>query len=112
MKLNALGRAAMNSTARRFAQYYVASWFERLGGHVENGFVLEVGCGGGTGVIIILQRFRAARVHAIDLDPTMLDRARLRISSHGMSGVLLQTGDVTSLDPPDATFDAVLVPQF
>ena len=107
MKLNALGRAAMNSTARRLAQYYVASWFERLGGHVENGFVLEVGCGGGTGILIILQRFRAARVCGIDVDPKMLDRAQRRISSRRMSNAHLHACNVTSLVLPDATFDAV-----
>lgn len=107
MRLNLLGRAAMNSTARRLAQYYVASWFERLGGRVENGRVLEVGCGGGVGVLIILRRFGAAEVHAFDLDPRMIERARRRITLHEAKVVHLMVGDVTSINADDATFDAV-----
>ncbi|MFN0159007.1 MAG: class I SAM-dependent methyltransferase [Bacteroidota bacterium] len=105
MKLNVLGRASMNSSARRVAQTYVAALWERLGGQVQNGRVLEVGCGGGVGVIIIVQRFGAAEVHAFDLDPRMIDRARRRLASY--SFVHLSVGDVTAIDAENASFDAV-----
>ena len=76
MRLNWLGRATMNNPARSLGQYYTASWLERLGGRVEGGRVLEVGCGRGAGVKIILERFGAAVVEAFDLDPKMIAGAR------------------------------------
>jgi ubiquinone/menaquinone biosynthesis C-methylase UbiE len=66
-----------------------------------------VGCGGGVGVRIILERFGAAEVQAIDLDPKMIDRARQRLSSYTVAQVQLDVGDATSLKAGDATFDAV-----
>lgn len=107
MRLNWIGRAAMNSPVRALAQSYVASWLERLGGRVEGGRVLEVGCGGGAGVRILLERFGAAEVEAIDLDPKMIERARQRLSSDELARAHLSVGDATSLNAADATFDAV-----
>ena len=107
MRLNWLGRAAMNSPVRSLAQSYVASLLERLGGRVEGGRVLEVGCGGGVGVGIILERFGAAEVQAIDIDPKMIEHARRRLSSYGSPRLQLGVGDATSLIAGDATFDAV-----
>ena len=97
----------MNSPVRALAQSYVASWWKRLAGRVQGGRVLEVGCGGGAGVRIILERFGAAEVEAIDLDPKMIESARQRLSSYGLARVQLAVGDATSLKAGDARFDAV-----
>ncbi len=107
MRLNWLGRATMNNPARSLGQYYTASWLERLGGRVEGGRVLEVGCGRGVGVKIILERFGAAAVEALDLDPRMIERACRRLTAYGLARVQLSVGDVTSIKAGDATFDAV-----
>jgi ubiquinone/menaquinone biosynthesis C-methylase UbiE len=107
MRLNWLGRATMNNPARSLGQYYTASWLERLGGRVEGGRVLEVGCGRGAGVEIILERFGAALVQAFDLDPKMVAGARERLASYGPARVQLSVGDVTSIQADDTTFDAV-----
>jgi len=107
MRLNWLGRATMNNPARSLGQYYAASWLERLGGRVEGGRVLEVGCGRGAGVKIILERFGAAVVEAFDLDPKMIAGARGRLAAYGPARVQLSVGDVTSIRADDATFDAV-----
>ncbi len=96
----------MNSTFRRFAQDYIASRFESMGGLAEGRHVLEVGCGGGYGVELILRRFKAAEVDAIDMDAKMIDVARQRLSSYS-DRVRLSIGNVTSLAAKDATFDAV-----
>lgn len=80
---------------------------ERLGRRVEGGRVLEVGCGGGAGVRILLERFGAAEVEAIDLDPKMIERARQRFSPDELARVHLSVGDATCLNAADATFDAV-----
>src|SRR5215471_15890 len=107
MRLNWLGRASMNNPVRSWGQYYTASWLERLGGRVEGGRVLEVGCGRGVGVKIILERFGAATVQAFDLDPNMIECARQRLAAYGPARVQLSVGDVTSIKADDATFDAV-----
>ena len=107
MRLNWLGRATMNNGLRAMGQHYAASWLERLGGRVEGGRVLEVGCGRGVGVKIILERFGAAEVEALDLDPKMIESARRRLAAFGLARVRLSVGDVNSLKAGDATFDAV-----
>ena len=50
--------------------------------------------------------FGAARVAAIDLDPTMVARAQRRLKAYG-DRVSVASGDVTSLAYPDGEFDAV-----
>ena len=107
MRLNWLGRATMNNPVRALGQHYAASWLERLGGRVEGGRVLEVGCGRGVGVQIILDRFRAAAVQGVDLDPEMIACAGRRLASYGLARVQLSVGDVVSLEAGPATFDAV-----
>ena len=97
----------MNSAARSIGQSYVASLLERIGGTVPAGRVLEVGCGGGAGVKIILLRFEAAEGHAIDIDPKMIERARRRLTKYAAPRVRLGLGDITSLKAEDASFDAV-----
>ena len=80
---------------------------ERLGGRVEGGRVLEVGCGCGVGVEIILERFGAASVDAIDLDPKMVECARRRPAAEGLGRVQVSVGNVTCIEAGDATYDAV-----
>lgn len=107
MRLNSIGRAAMNSPARAVGQRYVARLFERIGGKLSGGTALEVGCGRGLGVEIILDRFAAGSVHAIDLDPKMLEVALRRLARRGLANVELGRGDVTAIQAENGSFDAV-----
>jgi len=107
VKLNWLGRATMNNGVRRWGQYYAARWMERLGGRLEGGRVLEVGCGRGVGAQIILERFGAASIEAIDLDPKMIECARRFLGESVMARVRLNLGNVTHIQASDASFDAV-----
>lgn len=107
MKLNWLGRAAMNSRARAIAQGYVASLLDRMGGKLDGGAALEIGCGGGLGAEIILDRFAAESVLAIDLDFAMLATARRRLARRGREAVRLAQANAVALPAGDATFDAV-----
>jgi ubiquinone/menaquinone biosynthesis C-methylase UbiE len=97
----------MNNAIRRWGQRYAASWMERLGGRVDGGRVLEVGCGGGAGAEIIFELFGAVFIQAVDLDPQMVERARRRLAVYGPSRVRVSVGNLTSIQAADGSFDAV-----
>ncbi|MNS09678.1 putative S-adenosylmethionine-dependent methyltransferase [compost metagenome] len=108
MKLNRIEKALMNNLVRAAVQQcYEAPLLERLGGRVDGGRVLEVGCGWGIGVETIFRRFGAAKVHAFDLDPDMVAKARSRLAVYPPERLTLYVGDATHIPEPDASFDAV-----
>ena len=78
----------------------------RLGGDVAGGKALEVGCGRGVGVEIILDTFRAAGVVAFDIDPTLVALAARRVEPYA-DKVWLSVGSATEIQADDSTFDAV-----
>lgn len=107
MKLNAVERAAMNNPVRAAHQRHrEAAWFRRLaGGTLRGRHVLEVGCGRGVGVEVLLDRLEATKVTAFDLDPAMVEKAARRL--HGR-GVDLSVGDACEIEQPTASMDAVV----
>jgi ubiquinone/menaquinone biosynthesis C-methylase UbiE len=106
MLMNNAEKALMNNPLRRGLQsYYEAPLLRKLGADVGGAHVLEVGCGEGAGAQTLLRRFGAARVTAIDLDPTQIARAQKRL--HGEERAEVSQGDVTALALPDASVDAV-----
>ena len=107
MLLNALEKAAMNNPIRAACQRWIEGPALRsIGGPLSGGTALEVGCGRGVGVEIILDRFGAGRVEAFDLDPDMVERARRRLAARG-DRVRLWTGDAAAIEASDAAYDAV-----
>lgn len=108
MLLNRIEKALMNNPVRAMLQrHYEARLLERLGGHVDGLRVLEIGCGRGVGTEIIFKRFGASEVHAFDLDPDMVERARHRLSGYAHDRLKLFVGDAARIDAEDATYDAV-----
>ena len=107
MRLNRVEFALMNNPLRAALQRRVeARLLLQMGGAMRGGAALELGCGRGVGVEIILELFGAERVDAFDLDPRMIDRARRRLRSRG-ERVRLWTGSATSIPADDGTYDAV-----
>lgn len=107
MRLNRVEFALMNNPVRAAVQrHFEAKKFLEMGGPLGGGTTLEIGCGRGVGVEIILDLFGAERVDAFDLDPRMVARARQRLESRG-ERIRLWTGDVTSIPANDGTYDAV-----
>lgn len=108
MKLNRAETLLMNNPVRASIQrWYEAPLLERLGGRVDGLRVLEIGCGRGVGTEILLRRFGAREVHAFDLDPGMVARARVRLAGYLPGRLQLSVGDVTAIDTADDAFDAV-----
>ena len=107
MLMNRAETLLVNSWPRAMLQrYYEAPLLRRLGGRVEGGRVLEVGCGRGVGTELIFDVFGAQHVTAFDLDPAMVARASGRLARFG-SRTHLSVGDAADIDAPDGAYDAV-----
>jgi len=105
--LNRVEKLLMNNPVRASIQrHYEARRLLAMGGRMDGGLALEIGCGRGVGAEIVLERFGADRVDAFDLDPDMVDRARRRLAGRG-DRVRLWTGDATHINAPGETYDAV-----
>lgn len=111
MKLNTVERLAMNNPLRAAHQHHrEARWFrESLAEAGLKGLeVLEVGCGRGVGVEVILDRLGAAHVRASDIDPEQVERAMRRLHGRSPRSYTLSTGDAVSIETGDASVDAVV----
>jgi ubiquinone/menaquinone biosynthesis C-methylase UbiE len=107
MRLNRLEFIAMNNPLRAWVQrHFEARRLLDMGGPVKDAAVLEVGCGRGVGIEIILKCFRAAHVDAFDLDERMVQLARRRTARHG-SRVTIWAGDACHIPRGNACYDAV-----
>ena len=107
MKLNSLELALMNNPVRAASQ----SWIESpllIGprGALAGKRVLEVGCGRGVGIEILLA-LGAAHVTGFDLDPKMVALAQKRVAKYGNRARVF-VGDAEAIDVPDASCDAVV----
>ena len=84
MRLNRAEFALMNNPLRAAIQRrFEAKRLLRMGGTMDGGRALEMGCGRGIGAEIILDQFAAGSVDAFDLDPRMVSLARARLSRRG-----------------------------
>src|SRR5437660_11525158 len=108
MLLNRVERALVDHRFRHWFQRYIeAPRLLTLGGQLAHGSVaLEIGCGPGAGVDVILDQFGAARVDAFDLDPLLVAHARTRLAPRG-DRVRLWVGDAERIEAPDQSYDAV-----
>lgn len=82
----------------------------RLGGAVEGGHVLEIGCGRGAGIEAAFRVFGAATVDAGDVDPRMVARAERRserrLTEAEREALWLAVADAGA-EMPDGAYDAV-----
>jgi len=107
MKLNSIERLLVNNGVRAMVQRLCEGpLLRKLGGPVQGGIVLEIGCGQGAGIEVILQQFQAAHVCAIDLDSLQIEAARKRLHTKYEGRFTLIQGDVNQLPFEDASFDA------
>jgi ubiquinone/menaquinone biosynthesis C-methylase UbiE len=109
MKLNFAEQLLVNNPMRAAVQtFYEGPLLRKLGGTVPGGTVLEIGCGTGAGIQVILRQFDAAHVYGIDLDPLQIERARRRLQGkHYSARVTLMQGDAEKLPFETGSFDAV-----
>ena len=107
MKLNSFEFAMMNNPVRAASQWWLESPV-LIGprGSLAGKRVLEVGCGRGVGMEILLAR-GAAHVTGFDLDPKMVVLAQERMTKYGARARVF-VGDAEAIDAPDSSFDAVV----
>lgn len=108
MELNFAERLLVNNSARALVQrFYEAPLLRKLGGSIEGLHVLDVGCGRGVGVQLLLEQFGAAHVHGIDLDPKQIGHAQKRLATRFSGRFTLGVGGVERLPFESEVFDAV-----
>lgn len=107
MLLNNVEKALMNNPLRAALQRHLeVRWLKEMGGRVDGGLALEVGCGRGFGTKLILDEFGVERMDAFDLDPDMVELAQQRLICE-LHRVRLWVGDAEQIDAPDNHYDAV-----
>jgi ubiquinone/menaquinone biosynthesis C-methylase UbiE len=107
MLLNRVEAALMNNPLRAAIQRrFEAVRLLRMGGPLPGGAALEIGCGRGVGVELVLDVFGADVVDAFDLDSRMVALASERLASRGRRA-RLWVGDATTIPVADASYDAV-----
>jgi ubiquinone/menaquinone biosynthesis C-methylase UbiE len=95
----------MNNPVRRALMFFEARKLKKMAGKNSFGSILELGCGEGQGTKNVLRLFSPSSIHAIDLDPKMIARAKQRVND---KRVTFAVGDAANLSfAKDASFDAV-----
>jgi ubiquinone/menaquinone biosynthesis C-methylase UbiE len=107
MLLNRAEKMLLNNPIRRAVQrYYEVPLLLRMAHRLDGKNALEIGCGQGFGMEMILTQFGAATASGIDLDPDMVARAQRRMLPYG-DRAKVSLGDVTAIQAADQSFDAV-----
>lgn len=107
MKLNSLEFILVNNPLRAVLQRQFET--PRLigpPGSLAGKRVLEIGCGRGVGVEILLS-LGAEHVTGFDLDPRMIALAGQRLTKYGDRASVF-VGDAETIDAPNDSFDAVV----
>ena len=105
MILNRLEYIMMNNPIRAYLQENREIRTLRDLSSLEAGKnVLEIGCGNGTGTSLIRKYFSPEKIHAIDLDPRMIERAK---KNHSDDSVTFEIASATNLPYETNSFDAV-----
>lgn len=107
MRLNSLETMLMDSPLRWITQRFLDLPFflaDQEGG--IDGAVLEIGCGNGRGVEMLLTHLGVRQVAAFDLDPAMVAKARRR-ARLAPGRAQLWVGDVNQMPLRDRSYGAV-----
>ncbi len=103
-------RLSVNNPIRDWFMRGEMAAFRRLADLPDGAAVLDMGCGRGTSIRLILSAFggHPARLVAFDIDPGVISRARRRLAPTLDGSVELQVADATRLPFADDEFDAAL----
>ncbi len=107
MKLNWAERLIVNNSVRVLIQRFIVKWIAKTVVANPAARILEIGCGRGAGACLILEKFRPAALHALDLDRKMIRQALGYLNPEQRRCISLYVGDVYRLPYRDASLDGV-----
>jgi ubiquinone/menaquinone biosynthesis C-methylase UbiE len=107
VKLNVFEKLYINSPLHTLAQRRVVSFLSGLNQLQPGSRVVEIGCGRGVGMQLIIRAFQPASAEALDIDPRMIALTERRLRSPGNGRVAARVADVHELPYADGSIDAV-----
>ena len=107
MKVNWPERVWINSPVRAWVQRKEMRFFERTRRLDPGSLCLEIGCGRGKGVELVLDTFHPRRVDGIDIDPLMIDLANKGCRRKAQGSSFFFVADAQDLPYPDGCMNAV-----
>ena len=107
MKVNWAERLIVNSPVRVLIQRHIVRWIGRSVAPDPAARVLEIGCGRGAGACLILEKFRPAMLHALDLDHRMVRQAWRYLNPEQRRRISLYVGDACRLPYRGGSLDGV-----
>jgi ubiquinone/menaquinone biosynthesis C-methylase UbiE len=107
MKVNWPEKIWVNSPVRLFVQRQETLFFKKLREMEPDASCLEIGCGRGAAVELIIKAFGPRRIHASDIDPEMIRMAVLKEVPRHKGRVLHLVANAQYLPYPDRCMDAV-----
>ncbi len=107
MRLNWAERVAVNNPLRVLEQIIEIRRLKKMVTPTPGFVALEMGCGRGAGVRIILRELAPSHIHAQDLDVKMIERAKSYLSSEEKEKCSLFVGDGATLPVKTGSLDCV-----
>jgi ubiquinone/menaquinone biosynthesis C-methylase UbiE len=107
MKVNFPERIWVNSPVRLLVQRWETLFFKRMRNLAPGAQCLEIGCGRGVAMELVIKAFDPVRVDALDIDPAMIRLAARRKSARDIRSILYLVADAQYLPYPDGCMDAV-----
>jgi len=107
MVINFLERIYINSPAHTVDQRRVVKFLRGIRQLPPKSRVVEIGCGRGVGMQLILEEFAPERAEALDVDPRMIRLAERRLGGRAAGRVNCRLADAQALPQADGSVDAV-----
>jgi len=107
MVINFIERIYVNSPVHTIDQRRVVKFLKGTKELPAGSHILEIGCGRGVGMRLIVESFLPTRAEALDLDPRMVKLAERRLRGIEGTEVACRVADAEKLPQADGSVDAV-----
>jgi ubiquinone/menaquinone biosynthesis C-methylase UbiE len=107
MKRNIVERLYINSPAHEVSQIKNVNFLRKLHPLPPGGKVVEIGCGRGVGMQLIVHAFQPETADAIEIDPRMIRLTNRRLRALPPARINVRLADAHNLPYPDSSIDAV-----